>query len=173
MATISGGLITASDRPIAIGSRRLNGVVAGLVVVAAVALLPIWRPIDQRTRLPAAVLTDAPPGITDALRGIDTPSANILNPQRWGSWIEFAFPSARVAVDSRIEFIPGDVWAAYEGVFAGLDGWREQLDLWGVNVAITEPTDTSLATRLRAIGWEARYEDADGTVWIRPATAHR
>ena len=173
VATISGGLVAGSDSPIAFGSRRVNAVVAALVVVATVALLPVWRPSDRRTGLPVAVLTDAPPGITDALRGIDTPSANILNPQRWGSWIEFSFPSARVAVDSRIEFIPGDVWAAYEGVYAGVDGWQEQLDTWGVNVVITEPTDISLARRLRTLGWEARYEDADGTLWIRPETAYR
>ncbi len=170
VATISGVLIPASDRPIAVGSRPLNAVVAALVVVASVVLLPFWRPIDQRTRVPAAVLTDAPPGITDALRGLDTPSALILNPQRWGSWIEFSFPSAKVAVDSRIEFFPADVWADYEQVYAGVDGWQERLDTWGVNVAITEPTDVSLATRLRALGWSPLHEDGDGTVWIRPGS---
>jgi hypothetical protein len=173
VATVSSGLVVASGRPIAVGSRPLNALVACLMVVAAIALLPFWRPIDQRTGVPAAVLTDAPPGLTGALRGLDMAGAKVLNPQRWGSWIEFAFPSASVAVDSRIEFFPGDVWTAYERVFAGIDGWKDQLDTWGVNVAITEPTDASLAARLRAIGWEARYEDTDGTVWIRPGTAHR
>jgi hypothetical protein len=75
-------------------------------------------------------------------------------------------PEASVAVDSRIEFIPAEVWAAYEGVFAGVDGWREQLAAWGVTVAITEPMDASLERRLTELGWEARYRDDDGTVWL-------
>jgi hypothetical protein len=170
VAVVSGGLLTASERAIAVGSRPLNAVVAGLVVVAAVVLLPFWRPVDQGTGVPAAVLTDAPPGITGALRGLDVAGVRVLNPQRWGSWIEFSFPSAKVAVDSRIEFIPGAVWTAYEGVFAGVDGWEEQLDTWGVNVAITEPTDASLAKRLRTIGWSPLHEDGDGTVWVRPGS---
>jgi hypothetical protein len=167
VATVSGGLIDVPDRPIPVGSRPFNAVVAGLVVIASIVLLPIWRPIDPRTGLPAAVLTDAPPGITSALSEISGSGGHVLNPQRWGSWFEFALPTAKVAVDSRIEFIPSDVWTAYGGVYAGIDGWQQQLEAWGVTVAVTEPTDRSLADRLRGLGWQARYEDPDGTVWVQ------
>jgi hypothetical protein len=167
VAVVSGSLIDRPARPIPAGSRSVNAVVAGLVVIAAIALLPVWRPIDPRTGVPTAVLTDAPPGITAALREVTGPDAHVLNPQRWGSWLEFAQPAAKVAVDSRIEFFPAEVWTAYEGVFAGVAGWEEQLDQWGVTAAITEPTDHSLADRLRGLGWQARYEDPDGTIWVR------
>jgi hypothetical protein len=169
VAILSGGLITTRSRTIPEGSKPLNAVVAGLVVVALVVLLPLWRPVDSRTGVPAAVLTDAPPGITDAVRELAKPGDKILNPQVWGSWLEFAQPTALVAVDSRIEFIPADVWSAYEGVLAGVEGWQERLRTWGVTMAITQPGDTSLADRLRSLGWESRYEDPDGTVWV-PAT---
>ena len=166
VAIVSGGLLTTGGRSLSEGSRRVNAAVAIGLVVAVVALLPVWRPLDSRTGVPAAVLTDAPPGITEATRALVRPGDRILNPQRWGSWLEFAVPEVSVAVDSRIEFIPAEVWAAYEGVFAGVDGWREQLAAWGVTVAITEPMDASLERRLTELGWEARYRDDDGTVWL-------
>jgi hypothetical protein len=167
VALVGGNLIDRPARPIPDGSRPVNAVVASLVVIATIVLLPIWRPIDPRTGVPAVVLTNAPPGITAALHEIAGPDAHVLNPQRWGSWLEFAQPTAKVAVDSRIEFFPAETWTAYEGVFAGVAGWDRQLEEWGVTVAITEPTDLSLADRLRALGWQARYEDIDGTIWVR------
>jgi hypothetical protein len=166
IAIVSGGLITLNARPIAEGSRRINVAVAAAVVVAMFALLPVWRPLDSRTGVPLAVLTDAPPGITEATRALVRPGDRILNPQRWGSWLEFAIPQAAVAVDSRIELIPAEVWAAYEGIVAGVEGWQEQFNGWRVTVAITEPIDASLERRLRDLGWTARYQDADGTVWL-------
>jgi hypothetical protein len=165
-AVLSGGLITPDGRPIPEGSRRVNAAVAAAVVVAMFAVLPVWRPLDSRTGVPLAVLTDAPPGITEATRALVRPGDRILNPQRWGSWLEFAIPQAAVAVDSRIEFIPAEVWAAYEGIVAGVEGWQEQFDGWRVTVAITEPIDASLERRLRDLGWTARYQDVDGTVWL-------
>jgi hypothetical protein len=166
VAILSGGLITTTTRSIPEGSRPVNAVVAGLVVVASIVLLPLWRPVDSRTGVPAAVLTDAPPGITGAVRELAKPGDRILNPQLWGSWLEFAVPTALVAVDSRIEFIPADVWSNYEGALAGVDGWQDRLTSWGVTMAITQPGDSSLAQRLRSLGWQARYEDPDGTVWL-------
>jgi hypothetical protein len=169
VAVVSAMLDAAPARDMPIGSRGLNAVVAALVIIAAIALLPFWRPVDPRTGVPAAVLTDAPPGITAATRELLTSGDRILNPQRWGSWLEFALPPAAVAVDSRIEFFPAEVWTAYEGVHAGVDGWEQQLDGWGVTIAITEPTDVSLEGRLAARGWRTSYQGADGTVWLPPA----
>ena len=50
--------------------RRLNVVVAAVLVLAGIALLPVWRPIDAGTGVPVGVLTDAPPGVTAALRDV-------------------------------------------------------------------------------------------------------
>jgi len=168
VSVVSGGLLAVTPRPIAPGSPAVNAVVATLVVAATIALLPFWRPVDGRTGVPVVVLTDAPPGITKAVRELVRPGDRILDPQRWGSWLEFSVPVAKVAVDSRIEFFPANVWDAYERVLAGVDGWQRQLTDWDVTIAITEPSQTAFEDRLRVLGWVARYDDPDGTVWTAP-----
>jgi hypothetical protein len=170
VATISGVLVSGGPKPIPDGSRRVNAAVAAALVGAMVALLPFWRPLDPRTGVPLGVLTDVPPGLTAAVRSVARPGDHILNPQRWGSWFEFAIPEVLVAVDSRIEMFPADRWAAFGKVAAAVDGWREQLASWRVSAAVVERSDHGLRDRLVASGWSTTYEDVDGWVLVSPAT---
>ena len=71
---------------------------------------------------PVGLLTDAPPGVTAAVRGVAHPGDHLFAPQPWGSWFEFATPDLPVAVDSRIELFPAAVWADYDSVIVG--SWR-------------------------------------------------
>ena len=48
--------------------RLANAFVAGAIVVACVALLPVWRPTDPDLGVPQGVLSQAPPGLTGAVR---------------------------------------------------------------------------------------------------------
>ena len=114
----------------------MNVVLAGAIVVAGIALLPVWRPIDAGLQAPAGVVGNAPPGITAALRDVERPGDRLFNPQPWGSWFEFTFPHLPVAIDSRIEVFPVEVWDQYERVVAGVDGWQDQLDDWGVTIVV-------------------------------------
>jgi hypothetical protein len=145
--------------------RRLNVVVAGSLVLAGVAMLPIWRPVDPATGAPVAALTDAPPGVTAALRDLTGPGDRVFNPQAWGSWFEFALPEVKVALDSRIEFFPVDVWDAYDTVVTGRAGWESRLASWGVTVVVAEDPDGPFAARLAAAGWERAYVDEDGAIF--------
>lgn len=148
--------------------RRLNVVVAAALILAGVALLPIWRPTDPATGVPVGVLTDAPPGITAALREVARPGDHVLNPQPWGSWIEFALPDVRVALDSRIEFFPGEVWDDYEGVVAGAEGWERRLADWDVALIVVETADGGFRDRLMAADWQEVFRDADGAILRSP-----
>ena len=58
------------------------------------------------------------------------PGDRVLVPQRWASWFEFALPDLPVAVDSRIELFPTEVWADYLAVARGGDGWEDVLAAW-------------------------------------------
>jgi hypothetical protein len=124
--------------------------------------------MDPGTRAPAGLLTDAPSGITGALREVVGPSDRVFNPQRWGSWLEYAFPEALVAVDSRIELYPATLWQDYESAVAGREGWQALFGSWGPTTVITSATDGRLRDALVADGWRSVYSDRDGAVLVRP-----
>jgi hypothetical protein len=147
--------------------RRLNLVLAGVLIVAMVALLPTWRPVDPATGAPTGTLAQAPPGITGALRAIARPGDRVFDPQPWGSWFEYALPDLPVAIDSRIELFPADVWRRYLDVVAGVDGWSDQLDAWGVTIVVVRAGDTGFAARLKADGWQLAHPDAEGAIYTR------
>ncbi|MEA2652898.1 MAG: hypothetical protein QOI37_125 [Chloroflexota bacterium] len=148
--------------------RRLNLVLAGAIVLAGVALLPPWRPIDPALGAPAGVVGNAPPGITAELRAMARPTDRLFNPQPWGSWFEFALPDLPVAIDSRIELFPPGVWDAYERIAAGGDGWATQLKAWGATIAVAGPEEFGFTARLAAMGWRTTYTDPDGSVLVAP-----
>jgi len=151
--------------------RRANLAVAGALVLAGFALLPIWRPTVAGIGVPLGVLSQAPAGITRSLRDLARPGDRVFNAQPWGSWIEYAIPALPVAIDSRIEMFPAAVWDRYEAVVGGVDGWSQQLDDWGVTVVVVAGDGGTFAQRLTVVGWVATYADADGRVFVRPTRA--
>ena len=164
---IASGETARADPPDTPLQRRLNLAVVGGVVLAVIALLPSWRPVEPATGVPIGVLTDAPPGITAALRGVARPGDRIFNPQPWGSWFEFALPDTQVAIDSRIELFPPRVWEDYARVAAGAEGWQAILDGWDVNFVVIEGTDTAFIARLESAGWIQVVEGVTGSIWRR------
>jgi hypothetical protein len=149
--------------------RPLNTLLAAVLVVAGIALLPIWRPIDRQLGAPAGVVANAPPGLTAAVADVARAGDNLFLPQPWGSWFEFATPRARVVLDSRIELFPADVWDRYEAVAAGGPEWRAILDAWGVTLVIaTNDRPGGLLEQLATdAGWREAYSDADGRLFVR------
>ena len=146
--------------------RRLNALVGAILIAAGIALIPAWRPVDAGTGAPVRVLTDAPSGITRALRAIAQPGDRVWNPQVWGSWLEFAVPDPLYALDSRIEVIPAETWADAALVAAGEPGWPDILARAGASIVITEGQDSPLAAALGASPeWTVAYADEDGAIW--------
>ncbi len=95
------------------------------------------------------------------------PGDRLFNPQPWGSWFEFALPDLPVALDSRIEVFPPQVWDDYAAVTDGVVGWEAILDRWGVTIVVVPADDESFVERLRAAGWNAAYADEDAVVLHR------
>lgn len=168
VAAVAGTLIPGSASRAPVDSplmRRLNLVVAGGLILVAVALLPAWRPIDPGTHTPVGVLADAPSGITAALRTSSAPGDRVFNPQIWGSWFAYALPDRRIAIDSRIEFFPAQTWDDYERVIAGVEGWEARLRAWDVDVVVVQAADApGFGARLIGAGWRNVYGDADGLI---------
>lgn len=164
LAVVGEGTTRPAARPDAVRSRQLNVVIAGAIVLVTLVALPAWRPVDPSTGVPAATLTDAPSGITGALRELSKPGDRVLNAQVWGSWFEYALPDLRYAIDSRIEFFPAEVWDDYVAVMAGADGWQARLASWAPAWFVLEGEDPALEARLAEVGWEVAYRDDDGVV---------
>jgi hypothetical protein len=151
------------------GSSRINVAIVVALVVVGIILLPVWRPIDPGLRAPAGVVGNAPPGVTAALRDVARPGDRLFNPQPWGSWFEFALPDMPVAIDSRIEVFPPQVWDDYGAVTGGTVGWETILNRWGVTIIVAPADDEAYIERLRAAGWHEAYADGDAIVFTADA----
>jgi hypothetical protein len=150
---------SGTDLPVA------NLAIAVVLVLLGVAFLPWLRAggSANSTRL----LTDAPQGITQAIRGALGPGDRPFNPQIWGSWLEFSLPDHRWFVDARIEVFPAPVWRDYDRVSGGIEGWQAILRRWGVTVVVADRRQqAALIPRIRRDpGWRLVYEDAEGLVF--------
>ncbi|MBL0170960.1 MAG: hypothetical protein IPP90_09545 [Gemmatimonadaceae bacterium] len=148
---------------------RGNAAIIGTLGVVLLLLFGRWVPYRTPAPVPRALLTEAPWGITRALATTLSPGARVFNAQAWGSWFEYALPDHPVAVDSRIEVIPAEVWKRYADVSNGREGWQRILDDWQVRVVALYPVQQAeLLTRISSdAGWQLTYRDDDGAVFIR------
>jgi hypothetical protein len=159
----SGAALPARDR-----RSPLNSAFAGLLIVAAFAALPFWRPIGP-AGVPNGTLSYAPQALTAALSTSAAWQERVWNPQRWGSWLELAVPKLFYATDSRIELYPQSVWRDADLIAAGSDAGVDVLARDEVLWVVTDPaTDAATdATLGRSLGWLRSYWGCDGSIWQR------
>jgi hypothetical protein len=170
VTAIAGTLVPARPsrlRTETLTMRRLNAVVAGVLVLAALLALPSSRTALPGSVVPAELVGPAPAALTASLRDLSGPGDRVLNPQSWGSWFEYAVPDVLVAVDSRIEMFRPAVWETYESVLAGRAGWEATIDTWEVTHIVVEADMSAFRERLEAVGWQVVHEDRDGALLIR------
>jgi hypothetical protein len=148
---------------------QVNTIVALLLILVGIGLLPAWRPIGA-AGVPIGTLSFAPQGIAARLnvivggRAADLIGTRVWSPQTWGSWLEFAVPRAQLAVDSRIEMFPADVWTEAEQVATASGDWRAILG--NADVVVVSADEQRLKAALAASGaWALVYDDADGSIW--------
>jgi hypothetical protein len=157
-----------AERPLLAWQRWLHAGIAIAIVIAGVVLLPVWRPTDPGLQAPSGVVGNAPPGITGALREQAQAGEHLFNPQPWGSWFEFALPDLPVAIDSRIEVFPAQVWDDYEAVTQGRADWQDILARWEVDLVVVPARDDDFRQRLIDVGWDETFADVDGSVLRAP-----
>ena len=143
--------------------RVLAGAAAAGAVTLAV-VLALALPAERR-------LTDAPPGIADAVRSIaaSNPGVRVFDAERWGSWLELQVPEARYFADSRIELIPTSAWGDYVAVSEAQSGWESILDRWHVDALVLSNVDQpGLVMAIESsAAWRVVHRDADGLVAVR------
>ena len=141
--------------------------IAGAAGILALAVLPLWRPIDSLYG-PADLVLYAPRGVTEVLRDEARPGDRLFAEQKWGSWFELALPGVPVMVDTRIELFDAGVWGDYLHVITGRADWAEILDRWDVTFVAILADDAPLETFLGADpAWELRHRDDEGLVYRR------
>ena len=142
---------------------------ASMVISFSLVLLVLIGVIRVASLQPQeALLSEAPIGVTDALRSSASPGARVFD-GRWGSWFEFSVPSTQMFVDSRAEFFPIAVWRDYFHVSNAEPGWQQVLDRWDVEVVVAaQDHDAALIQAIRSDpAWRLTYEDSDGAVFVR------
>jgi hypothetical protein len=156
----------------------LNAIVAGLLVGVTVVLLPMWRPPGP-AGVPILVISFAPQGIAHKLetlvRSGQLPrGARVWAPQTWGSFLEWAAPEVRVAVDSRIELFPPPVLQDADEIATGAPGWLSMLEVRRVDALVLDAGSVRPAA-LTEIGsspdWQQVYADDDGSIWMPASTS--
>jgi len=160
----SAGAREARPEPVLV--HRANASIATGIAVVAVIALPAWRPLDRGLSTPVLVVGTAPSGLTGALRDLVRPGDRILAPQPWGSWLEFAFPQATVAVDSRIELFPDALWIALDRIERGDEGWQQDLAALRPTEVVVPASNEALAARLQEDGWQLQFADSDGRIFL-------
>ena len=152
----------------------LNFAVGVVLTLAAVALLPLWRPLGP-AGVPVGVLSYAPQGIAAEISSITMTMSlvrplHVWAPQTWGSWFEFADREAAVAVDSRVELFPASVWSGVDRVAHGSIDALNDLDAYQVDVVVIPTIDVDgplYALLSSSSSWAKAYADADATLWLR------
>ncbi len=146
------------------GRRRVLAGAAAAGAVTLAVVLALALPAERR-------LTDAPPGIADAVRSIaaSNPGVRVFDAERWGSWLELQVPEASYFADSRIELIPTSAWGDYVAVSEAQSGWESILDRWHVDALVLSSGDQPglvMAIDSSAV-WRVVHRDADGLVAVR------
>ena len=163
----------------------LNTLILALLVVVSLPLLRLGPPADSRLGMgaPAGLLGQAPAAVTGVLRDWMRSGEPQLRstarapqawaPQTWGSWLELAVPDLPVAVDSRIELFPADLWADYDTVADARPGWQAILERRAVTILVVAGTQEALLAGARSDpGWrELPGGDATGTVFVTARSA--
>ena len=149
--------------------RRLNVVVAARLVLAGVALLPIWRPSDpgrgpRRRADRCAARRDGRPPRPDATR------RPRVQPAALGLMVRVRGAGGQGGPRLTDRVLPGRGLGRLRTGGGRCAGWEERLATWDVAIVVVQATDSAFRDRLIAAGWPETYRDPDGAIFISEAT---
>lgn len=137
------------------------------VVVGSLAVLPSASRTDGIGT--PTMVAFAPEDLVRAAREAAPEDSRAFVSQLYASWSEFSAPGFPVAVDSRIELFPDEVWDDYFTVTTAGPGWQAVLDGWGVDVLILDPGQSERLIEAVSddAAWRAVFVGDDGAVFVR------
>lgn len=78
----------------------------------------------------------------------------------WGGYLLYAWPEQRIFIDGMTCFLGSDIMRSYMKIHSLDPGWRDEMDRWGMTVALVRPGDRLAAALLEGGTWRKRYEDS-------------
>jgi hypothetical protein len=140
----------------AVGSRNLNGVLA-VSLVALAGLLGVTRAETRPD--PGRFPVEAAAALADGAVFHDLATGGYL--------IYREGPERLVYIDDRAELYGEERLREFVDAEAGLDGWRDVFDRYGIEQALLTADGTGLEEVLASSGWSERHRDADFVILQR------
>jgi len=142
--------------------QRLNRVLIGLLVVAAMGKAALVWPLEVNER----VWRDMLPVDAVAFLRERRPPGRLFNAYDWGGYLVWALPEYPVFVDGRTDLYGDEIISQWLQVVRAEPGWEDVLDRWGVNLVLIRPS-RPLVRVLEAEGWKQLYSDDVAVVYGR------
>jgi hypothetical protein len=160
--------VTPSRAP---GNVKLNRLVAGLLLLAAVLTLPWFKAALPLPGAKAGVLsmTETPVDATAYLLEAQLPGP-LFHDLAFGSYLIWAaYPEYQVFVDTRIELYPYELWEDYVAIINATEDWDARLASYEVQtLMLSRLTQSALIeAATQSPCWEERYEDETAVIFTR------
>jgi hypothetical protein len=161
----------------------LNWLLAGTLILAAVAVTPLWQlprfaptqsvPEEERAFLGLDRGTPVRLGefLAGGARAVPPPPGPVFNYMEWGGYLEWAlYPRQQLFIDGRFEARQQQVWDDYLDISRGAATWQQRLDSYGVRTLVLNKTfHRALIPLVQATPtWQQVYQDTQAIVFTRP-----
>jgi hypothetical protein len=78
----------------------------------------------------------------------------------WGGYLLYGWPEQRIFIDGMTCFLGSDIMRSYMKIHSLDPGWRDEMQRWGMTVALVRPRERLAAALLESGEWRKRYEDS-------------
>jgi hypothetical protein len=123
------------------------------------ALAPLHGRVGNVQLVPDAFAADFFPVAAVEWARANNVDGRILNDFVWGGYILYAWPEQRIYIDGMTCFLGSDVMRSYLKIYWLDPGWREEMQQWGMTLALVPPKTRIAAALLESGEWTTRYRD--------------
>ena len=88
----------------------------------------------------------------------------------WGGYLLYGWPEQRIFIDGMTCFLGSDIMRSYMKIHSLDPGWRDEMQRWGMTVALVRPHERLAAALLESGEWRKRYEDSTAMLLERGET---
>ncbi|MBN2147681.1 MAG: hypothetical protein JW726_09850 [Anaerolineales bacterium] len=150
------------------GSKSLNRLFAGLLLLLAVGSLPWFKAALPLPEAKAGIISsETPIEAMQFLLDEKLPGA-VFHASSFGSYMIWAaYPEYQVFIDPRIELYPLEQWQTYLAVNSVQPGWEDELAQYDVQTLFLSPSEQVMliAAASASPAWEMVYQDSAAVIF--------